>query len=349
MTACPSGVDYQHFIDTARIHVAESYSRPWFDKLIRGLISQILPYPRRFKVMVMLARLSKPFASLFGQRLGAMISRAPGALAKGDILDGFKIFPAIGERRQRVALLSGCAQQVLRPSINEATIRLLNRAGVDVVVGDRTGCCGALDYHLGGEQAALKFAQANIESWLNLRDGDGLNAIVSNAAGCGTLVKDYGHMMRRDADWTDKAEAVSALARDVTELFGDDGLGPLPAENRLNELPSVVYHDACSLMHGQGITKQPRQLLEEAGFQVKEVSGRHYCCGSAGSYNFLQPGLAEPLNQRRIEAIEKAGGEVIATGNIGCLEQLAAETSLPVVHTVELLDWATGGPKPPGL
>ncbi len=156
-------------------------------------------------------------------------------------------------------------------------------------------------------------------------------------------------MMRRDADWTDKAEAVSALARDVTELFGDDGLGPLPAENRLNELPSVVYHDACSLMHGQGVTKQPRQLLEEAGFQVKEVPGRHYCCGSAGSYNFLQPGLAEPLNQRRIEAIEKAGGEVIATGNIGCLEQLAAETSLPVVHTVELLDWATGGPKPPGL
>jgi len=238
--------------------------------------------------------------------------------------------------------MTGCVQQVLRPSINEATIRLLTRLGAEVVVPAGSGCCGALVHHLGKNDDALDFARRNIAAWIDETEGDGLDAIVINASGCGTEVKDYGFMLRRDIIWRKKAEKVSALTKDVSEVIADLEL----EDNVSAKLSAVIYHDACSLLHGQGIFEQPRNLLVEAGYEVQEIPGKHYCCGSAGSYNLLQPDIAIWLKDQRLAEISKLGAQVIATGNIGCLTQLAKKAALPVVHTVELLDWATGGPRP---
>ena len=278
-----------------------------------------------------------------------MINMAPAKIQKPALPDGSQIFPAEGPRKKRVALMLGCAQKVLRPSINEATIRLLTRLGCEVVVSKEIGCCGALTHHLGKDEAAREFARANIAAWKSEIEGDGLDAIVINAAGCGTEVKDYAYLFKEDAAHRETAQKISDLTKDISEFIAEL---ELPAATTAN-LPDVVYHDACSLMHGQGITEPPRQQLRSAGFNVVEIPGRHYCCGSAGSYNLLQPEMAGQLKDRRIGGIDsvlsESKAEILATGNIGCLVQLASGTALPVVHTVELLDWATGGPIPDNL
>lgn len=342
MSACPSGVHYQHYVDQARAHIDQTYGRPMFVRLLRWFLGFVLPYPKRFRFAVGLSRLARPFRSLLGRRLGGMINLAPASLPNSQMADKAMVHKAIGDRKMRVALMTGCAQKVLRPAINEATIRLLTRLGAEVVVADGSGCCGALVHHLGEDEKALVFARDNIAAWIKERDNDGLDAIVINASGCGTEVKDYGFMLRRDDDWREKAEKISALAKDVSEVIETLGAcNPVKTD-----LPAIIYHDACSLLHGQGIVEPPRRLLSQAGFEVKEIPAKHYCCGSAGSYNLLQPNIADKLKERRLADIAKLDGAAIATGNIGCITQLASDASLPVVHTVELLDWATGGPKP---
>lgn len=347
-SACPSGVDYQHFIDLARPRLEQLVPRPIGDAFVRGLLARILPFPARFRAALALARIARPFAAmlkpLIGERLTAMLRMAPAHKQPGELLIGPRRFTPTVSLTGRVGLLAGCAQQVLRPSINEATVRLLNRMGIEIALPENVGCCGALVHHMGRSNEAHAAVSEAVTAWSSETTRGALEAIIVNAAGCGTHVKDYGFVMRGTPQ-EDAARAVAALARDVTEFVAERGLPPARTKN----LPRIVYHDACSLMHAQKITEPPRELLRAAGFEVLEVPGRHFCCGSAGSYNLLQPATASELDRRRVAAIEATGAEVIATGNIGCLEQLAQQTRLPVVHTVELLDWATGGPCPAEL
>jgi len=345
MTTCPSGVHYMHLVDHARAHIEETYQRPWFDRALRRVLALLIPRPALFRFALVGASLARPFASLFPKALRPMLALAPKRLKSPSRVDRPQVFKAEGERRKRVALLAGCAQQVLAPAINEATVRLLTRHGCEVVVARGAGCCGSLVHHLGMTDESHAQARANIEAWTRAIEGDGLDAIVINASGCGTTVKDYGFMFRADPEWAGKAARVSALAKDITEVMADLGLrAPAAATGQ-----AVAYHSACSMQHGQGIREQPKALLAAAGFVVKDVPEGHLCCGSAGTYNMLQPALATQLRDRKVRNIESVKPQVIATGNIGCITQLATGTGIPVVHTVELLDWATGGPRPAGL
>jgi glycolate oxidase iron-sulfur subunit len=341
MTTCPSGVNYMHLVDHARAHIDKTYARPWPDRVLRRLLQTVLPSPTLFRLSLFGAWIIRPIRARVPGRLGAMLRLAPGRLPAPSPVDRPQVFPAEGERRRRVALLNGCAQQVLAPQINEATIRLLTRHGCEVTIARGAGCCGALTHHLGRDGVALAHARANIDAWT--RNAQGFDAIVINTSGCGTVVKDYGFMLREDPDYAERAARISGLTRDITEIMAELGLQPPTAPSGL----TVAYHAACSLQHGQRVLSQPKSLLAQAGFAPREIPEGHLCCGSAGTYNLLQPELADALRTRKLDNIATLGADVIAAGNIGCITQLSGGT--PVVHTVELLDWATGGPKPVAL
>ncbi len=345
MTTCPSGVHYMHLVDHARTHIEATYARPLADRWLRGVLATVLPRPWLFRLALAGAALARPFRRLLPGRLAGMVAMAPARLPSPSSVDVPQVFAAQGPRRRRVALLAGCAQQVLGPQINEATIRLLTRHGVEVVVAQGAGCCGALTHHMGKSGPAHAAAKANIAAWTRELDGAGLDAVVINASGCGTTVKDYGHMFRSDPAWAGKAAKISAIARDVSELMSEIGLQAPAGKHDL----AVAYHAACSLQHGQQIRDEPKALLAAAGFRVRDVPEGHLCCGSAGTYNILQPEIAGALRDRKVANIERTKADVIASGNIGCLVQIAGGTGIPVVHTVELLDWATGGPMPAAL
>jgi glycolate oxidase iron-sulfur subunit len=345
MTTCPSGVHYMHLVDHGRAYIEEHYQRPLADRLIRQVLQLTIPRPWLFRLSLLGAAIARPFAGLLPGKLRTMVDLAPRDLPAPSAVDRPQVFPALGQRRARMALLTGCAQQVLAPNINEATIRLLTRLGVEVIIAKGMGCCGALTHHMGKEHSALAYAKANIDAWTRELEGGGLDAVVINASGCGTTVKDYGFMLREDAAYAAKAERVSALTKDVTEAVASLGLPPATTDTDL----VVAYHSACSLQHGQKITGLPKQLLTQAGFTVKDPPESHLCCGSAGTYNLLQPEIAGRLRDRKVANIESTAPQVIAAGNIGCMTQIASGTGIPVVHTVELLDWATGGPRPTAL
>ncbi|MCV0395335.1 MAG: glycolate oxidase subunit GlcF [Rhizobiaceae bacterium] len=348
MTTCPSGVHYMHLVDHARVHIEKTYRRPLADRAIRALLAAVLPHPSRFRAALKLAWLGRPFLPLFERvkalkPLASMLKLAPSGLPA--VEDPPREAQAQGERRGRVALLAGCAQSVLDPGINQATRRLLTRFGIEVVAAPGEACCGALVHHMGKENAALAAARNNVDAWTAEMERGGLDAILITASGCGTTIKDYGFMLRLDPAYAEKAARVSALAKDVTEYLADLDL---PAPSTASGL-AVAYHSACSMQHGQKITRQPRKLLEKAGFAVKEPREGHLCCGSAGTYNILQPEIARRLRDRKVKNVEATGAEIVATGNIGCMTQIGSASRLPVVHTVELLDWAWGGPKPEAL
>jgi glycolate oxidase iron-sulfur subunit len=352
MTTCPSGVNYMHLVDHARAYIEQTYNRPWPERLLRRALGLLLPHPGRFRLAMRAAALARPLrglvpgASMTSKRLRAMLALAPTSLPPASPSQGAQIHPAQGERRGRVALLTGCAQKVLAPSINEATIRLLTRMGLEVVVTAGQGCCGALNHHMGQHDPAMALARANIDAWTQEAAGEGLDAIVVNASGCGTTVKDYGFMFRAEAGvWPAKAAAISALAKDISEVLVQFGYAPTREATGM----AVAYHAACSLQHGQKVTTAPKQLLAKAGFRVKEPVEGHLCCGSAGTYNLMQPDIAAQLRARKLENLRRTGATLVASGNIGCLTQLAGEDGLPTVHTVELLDWMAGGPKPAGV
>ena len=342
MTTCPSGVHYMHLVDHARRYIEETYTRPWPDRLVRRVLASVLPRPGLFRLALLAGAIGRPLRRLLPERLGVMLALAPRRLPPPSAVDRPQVHTAEGERRARVALLSGCAQQVLAPAINEATIRLLRRHGVEVVVARGGGCCGALVHHMGREAQALASARANIDAWERERARGGLDAVIINASGCGTTVKDYGFMLREDPAYAEKAARIASIAQDVTEFLA--GLD-LSTDGAARDL-TVAYHSACSMQHGQKITSLPKDLLSAAGFTVKDIPEGHICCGSAGTYNLLQPELAGQLRARKLANIARVRPDVIATGNIGCMVQLADGSSAPVVHTVELLDWATGGPPP---
>lgn len=351
MTTCPSGVHYMHLVDHARAYIEATYTRSWHDRLLRWVLASVLPYPNRFRFALGAAMLAKPLKGaigalpLLGNRLQAMIDLAPAKAPARSPFEQPGTFRGHGERRGRVAILSGCAQPVLKPGFNEAAIRLLNRHGVDVVQPKGEGCCGALVHHMGREEEAHGFAKRNIDAWIAEMDGEGLDAIIITASGCGTTIKDYGFMFREDPDYAEKAARVSAIAKDITEYVTSLKLMEPVRETDL----VVAYHSACSMQHGQAIRTEPKTLLKQAGFTVKDVPEGHICCGSAGTYNLLQPEIAAQLRARKVANIERTRPDLIATGNIGCMTQIGKGTEIPIVHTVELLDWATGGPMPETL
>jgi glycolate oxidase iron-sulfur subunit len=352
-TTCPSGVDYMHLVDHARAHIEETGRRSFKDKAIRALLAYVLPHPHRFRLALAGARLARPFLGLVRRvapkELVAMLELAPVSLTRRAAYAGPGTAATKAERRKRVILLAGCAQQVLRPEINDATIRLLARRGVDVEVAPNAGCCGALVHHMGREAEGQAMARRNVEAWTKVmgRSGGPIDAIVINASGCGTTVKDYGHMLKGDRDPKVAAAAarIGAMTRDVTEFLAAYDMGPPKRWSSLR----VAYHSACSMQHGQRIHDEPRQLLRNAGFSVVEVPEGHLCCGSAGTYNILQPEIARELRDRKTAHIRSVRPDIVAAGNIGCIAQLAPAMDVPIAHTVELLDWAYGGPVPRGL
>jgi glycolate oxidase iron-sulfur subunit len=344
MTTCPSGVHYMHLVDHARDYIERTYTRPPFERALRWTLARILPYPGRFRLALAAARLGRPLRGLLPDpRLRAMLDMAPKRIPPPSRWDAPQVFPAAGPPRRRVALMTGCAQRALNTDINEATIRLLTRHGCEVVVAEGAGCCGALTHHMGKTAESHVTAAKNIRAWVREIDRDGLDAIVINTSGCGTTVKDYGHMFRNEPLAADAAR-VAGLARDVSEVMADLGLGAAEAPPL-----RVAYHAACSLQHGQQIKTHPKTLLKAAGFEVVEPRDSHLCCGSAGTYNLMQPAISAELKARKVKTLEDKTPEVIAAGNIGCMMQIGSATRVPVVHTVELLDWATGGPKPAAL
>jgi glycolate oxidase iron-sulfur subunit len=347
MTTCPSGVHYMHLVDHARAHIEATYSRPPVEHVLRWLLARVLPNNRAFRWALGAARIGKPLAGLFAALglapVAAMLRLAPARLPAVSAPEGCRLFPSLGPRKGRVALLTGCVGPVIAPSISAAAIRVLTRHGIEVIAGE--GCCGALVHHLGRADEARRAARRQIDAWTGEIEGEGLDAILVTASGCGTMLKDYGFMLRTDAAYAEKAARVSRLAKDISEYL--TGL-PLSSDGGHSGMV-VAYHSACSLQHGQKIGRTPKDLLSKMGFVVKDVPEGHLCCGSAGTYNILQPELAKRLRERKVANIEKIRPDVIAAGNIGCMTQIAAGTAIAVVHSVELIDWATGGLAPQAL
>jgi len=343
MSTCPSGVDYRHLVDHARAYIEDRYQRPWFDRTLRAALAWLMPYRGRFRAGLALAGLGRPFAPLFRQLglkpLAAMLdlSKAPGRLLRAEA-------PSPAPLKGRVILLRGCVEAVLEPEFRAAAARLLARAGYQVVEVQGEGCCGSLTHHMGREASGHAFARHNIDLWSREIEAGGVDAILTTASGCGSTMKDYGFMFQADPAYAGKAKAVAAKTRDITEFLAEVGLPRPSAPKGL----TVAYHAACSLQHGQRVRDVPKRLLAEAGFTVREPLESHLCCGSAGIYNITQPEIADQLRDRKVASLEATKPQVIASGNIGCLTQIGAGTGLPVVHTVQLLDWAHGGPNPLG-
>jgi len=344
MTTCPSGVHYMHLVDHARAYIEENYKRPLSDRALRWVLARILPYPMRFRLALLGAKIGRPFARFIPDaRLRAMLEMAPKHIPPVSRNDDPQTFAPMTARKMRVALMTGCAQKALNTDINDATIRLLRRLGCEVVVAEGAGCCGALTHHMGKVDESHATAARNIRAWATQIDNGGLDAIVINTSGCGTTVKDYGHMFRNDPLAADAAR-ISAIAMDVSEVLMKLDL-PEGSDKGL----VVAYHAACSLQHGQQIKTFPKDLLKRAGFQVVEPADSHLCCGSAGTYNLMQPEISKQLKARKVRTLEAKNPDIIAAGNIGCMMQIGGASAVPIVHTVELLDWATGGPQPPAL
>lgn len=341
MSTCPSGVHYMHLVDHARAHIENTYRRPLFERMLRGVLARILPYPGRFRLALLGAKIARPFRRLMPDaRLKAMLDMAPKVVPPVSRNDDPQTFAANGPAKMRVALMTGCAQKALNTDINDATIRVLTRLGCDIVIAEGAGCCGALVHHMGREKESHGFAAANIRTW----SAANVDAIVINTSGCGTTVKDYGHMFRNDPDLSEKAAEISGKAMDISEL-----LAKLSPDAQAPEPLRIGYHAACSLQHGQQIKSAPKTLLKNAGFTVVEPKDPHLCCGSAGTYNLMQPEISGELKARKVKTLEDTAPDVIAAGNIGCMMQIGSGTDTPIVHTVELIDWATGGPRPKAL
>ena len=344
MTTCPSGVHYMHLVDHARAYIEERYKRPFSERALRWVLARVLPYPMRFRLALLAAKIGRPFAPLIPDaRLRAMLAMAPKKIPPVSRNDDPQSFAPTAPQRKRVALMTGCAQKALNTDINDATIRLLTRLGCEVVVAEGAGCCGALTHHMGKDGESHAAAAQNIKAWAHEIDSAGLDAIVINTSGCGTTVKDYRHMFRNDPLAADAAR-VSEKAMDISEL-----LMQLDMPEGADKDMVVAYHAACSLQHGQQIKTFPKDLLKRAGFKVAEPADSHLCCGSAGTYNLMQPEISAQLKARKVRTLEAVSPDIIAAGNIGCMMQIGSATGVPIVHTVELLDWATGGPKPPAL
>jgi glycolate oxidase iron-sulfur subunit len=347
MTTCPSGVNYMHLVDHARNHIEKTFTRPFFDRLIRSLLSKILPSPTLFRIAGYSARLFYPFRFLFPKKIKNMLRYMPNSFPASK-QENKEIYSSAGKTYARVALLTGCVQRVISPQINDATIDILNRHGVEVIVPKQVDCCGSLNHHLGKEDLAHKSFINNINSWFNWYEEKNLDAILVTTSGCGTTLKDYGYIFRDhpDKELRKKAKMVSSLAKDVTEYLGKNiKLNYMKKDKKFK----IAYHSACSMQHGQKIHQQPMDLLKKTGNEIVEIPDGHLCCGSAGTYNLLQDEMATELLKRKVSNIDKVKPDFISTGNIGCMTQISSGTQIPIVHTIEILNWYTGGEKPKAI
>lgn len=352
-TTCPSGVDYPHLLDIGRAKMAEQVKRPLADRLMRRLLARIIPHAGRFHTMMRLARIGRMFRWLMPAALRRMLDKVPDAIpAKIDPVGAADaVYSPAQNPLRRVAMLAGCASRALEPDINDATIRLLNRLGVEVRVYADVHCCGALAHHIGETKSADAAVHKAVARWHEALSQGAVDAIITNASGCGTMVKDYGDMLQHNPLWADRAAAVSAASFDISEILAVLDWSRLLNQPAAKEQAEAVaatrlgYHSACSLQHGQNIHSLPKRLLQQVGFTVVEPREGHLCCGSAGVYNLLQPDMADGLKSRKQACLQATGAAAIAAGNIGCITQLNT-ADLPVRHTVQFLDWATGGNKP---
>ena len=347
MTTCPSGVNYMHLIDHGRSHIEKTYKRPFKDRIIRNFLSKVLSNSTYFKTVAVLTQLIRPFCFIFPKNLSEIIKLMPRKFPK-KTLSRKRIYHAENKKKSvaRVALLTGCVQQVISPQINEATIRLLNRHNIEVVVPKQIKCCGSLNHHLGKEQLAYSIFKRNISAWYDEYLKNGLDAIISNTSGCGTTLKDYGFIFRADKDFKKKAKKISELTKDITEYLNDNVKLNFVTKQKNEKTYKIAYHSACSMQHGQKIHEAPINLIRKTGNEVHDIPDGHLCCGSAGTYNLLQSDIAKRLLKNKILNIEKIKPQIISTGNIGCITQIAQATKIPILHTVEIIDWYTGGPKP---
>jgi len=347
MTTCPSGVNYMHLVDHARNHIEKTFVRPFFDRFIRNLLSKILPSPILFRMAGYSARLFYPFRFLFPKKIKNMMKYMPNSFPVSR-QENKEIYSPVGKTYARVALLTGCVQRVISPQINDATIDILNRHGVEVIVPKKVDCCGSLNHHLGKEELAHKSFINNINSWFKWYEEKNLDAILVTTSGCGTTLKDYGYIFRDhpDKELRRKAKMVSSLAKDVTEYLGKNiKLNYVKKDKKF----TIAYHSACSMQHGQKIHSQPMDLLKKTGNEIVEIPDGHLCCGSAGTYNLLQDEMATELLKRKVSNIDKVKPDFISTGNIGCMTQISSGTKIPIVHTIEILNWYTGGEKPTAI
>ena len=347
MTTCPSGVNYMHLVDHARNHIEKTFVRPFFDRFIRNLLSKILPSPTLFRMAGYSARLFYPFRFLFPKKIKNMMKYMPNSFPVSR-QENKEIYSPVGKTYAKVALLTGCVQRVISPQINDATIDILNRHGVEVIVPKKVDCCGSLNHHLGKEELAHKSFINNINSWFKWYEEKNLDAILVTTSGCGTTLKDYGYIFRDhpDKELRRKAKMVSSLAKDVTEYLGKNiKLNYVKKDKKF----TIAYHSACSMQHGQKIHSQPMDLLKKTGNEIVEIPDGHLCCGSAGTYNLLQDEMAAELLKRKVSNIDKVKPDFISTGNIGCMTQISSGTKIPIVHTIEILNWYTGGEKPTAI
>lgn len=349
MTTCPSGVDYMHLSDLARKEIENRGHRSIRQRFMRRLLSETLPYPKRLAVSLMFGYMARPFRSVFAKlgfkEMAAMLELMPKRRKYSAEFTGSGIARPRGPQQKRVLLMTGCAQKVIRPAINDASIRLMARQGIEVIVSKESGCCGAMDLHMGRENAAVEHAMRNLKAWQNLEKDRPLDGIIINASGCGTSVKDYDHLLAKQKGVAEQVKSFTEKVFDISEFLINYDLRTTEQWTDLK----VAVHMPCSMMHGQKITYQPGELLQNAGFSVMTLDEAHICCGSAGTYNILQPEIAEQLGQRKADHIKAAKPDIVATGNLGCLTQMSHHSNTPVVHFIELLDWAYGGPCPEGL
>ena len=347
MTTCPSGVNYMHLIDHGRNHIEKTFKRPLYDRFLRNFLSWVLPNTLNFRIISILTLFVKPFSFLFPKKIREMINLMPSKFPK-KTLPQMTSYPAENRKKPvaRVALLTGCVQKVISPQINEATIRLLNRHGVEVIVPKSVNCCGSLVHHLGKEKESKKVFKNNITTWYDEYLNNGLDAIISNTSGCGTTLKDYGFIFRSDKDFKKKAKKISELTKDISEYLDGNVKLNFIKNKKIEKKYKIAYHSACSMQHGQKIHKEPINLIKKTGNEVIEIPDGHICCGSAGTYNLLQSDIAKKLLKNKVSNIEKIKPEIISTGNVGCISQISNGTQIPILHTVEIIDWYTGGPKP---
>ena len=347
MTTCPSGVNYMHLIDHGRSHIEKTYKRPFKDRVIRNFLSKVLSNSTYFRIVGMFTFLVRPFRFIFPKKIKGMINLMPRKFPK-KTLPKMKIYSAKNKKKPiaRVALLTGCVQTVISPQINEATIRLLNRHDIEVVVPKQIKCCGSLNHHLGKEELARLTFKNNISIWYDEYLKNGLDAIISNTAGCGTTLKDYGFIFRSDSDFKKKAKKISELTKDITEYLNENVKLNFIKKSANEKTYKIAYHSACSMQHGQKIHSEPINLIKKTGNEVLDIPDGHLCCGSAGTYNLLQSDIANSLLKNKISNIKKVKPQIISTGNIGCITQIAHGTKIPILHTVEIIDWYTGGLKP---
>ena len=344
VTTCPSGVNYMHLIDRARKHIEDTFRRPFSNRMFRWCLTTILPNYKLFSLMVRIANIARPISLVLPGNLSRLWKLIPQTQTRSDgrppaATPGYK-----PNSEKTVALLPGCVQRVLAPNIDAATSRVLARHNCQTKIIGGSGCCGALSYHMGKTNQAIEYARANIDAWHRELKAGHIESIETNTSGCGTMIKDYGHIFRHDPCWAEKSALVSRHCLDVSQLLSSLQISPTMATS-----PTVTYHSACSLQHGQKLHDEPKALLQKCGYNVVDVPEGHLCCGSAGTYNILQPKIADQLLKRKLTNIAKTESDIVAAGNIGCITQLQSGSDRPVVHTVELLDWATGGPKPAGI